>query len=188
MSTTHLTATELLQLLADGKLSAEELARDYLDRIGRRDPQVCAFLWTDAERTLAEARAVDQARATGQPLGCLGGLPYAVKDVLCTQGLVTSCASRMLAAFRPPYDATVVNKLRTAGGVLLGKSNMDEFAMGGTTENSAFHPTRNPWDLTRVPGGSSGGAAACVAADMAPLSIGSDTGGPSDSRPPSAES
>ncbi len=177
MSTIHLTAIELQQLLADRKLSAEELAGEYLARIEHCDSQVGAFLWRDPEHTLAEARAADRARAKREPLGCLAGLPYALKDVLCTRALPTTCASRMLANFRPPYDATVVTRLRQAGGVLLGKTNMDEFAMGGTTENSAVRPTRNPWDLSRVPGGSSGGAAACVAADMAPLSVGSDTGG-----------
>ncbi len=110
-------------------------------------------------------------------MGRLGGLPVALKDVLCTRGEVTTCASRMLENFRPPYDATAVARLKAADAVLLGKTNMDEFAMGGSNENSAFHVTRNPWDLTRIPGGSSGGSAACVAASMAPLAVGSDTGG-----------
>jgi aspartyl-tRNA(Asn)/glutamyl-tRNA(Gln) amidotransferase subunit A len=131
----------------------------------------------DAERALDQAAAVDRKRAAGQALGLLAGLPVAVKDVLCDRETTTTCASRMLEGFRPPYDATVVARLKAADAVLLGRTNMDEFAMGGSTENSAFHLTRNPWDLTRTPGGSSGGSAACVAARMAPLAIGTDTGG-----------
>ncbi|HTN77985.1 MAG TPA: Asp-tRNA(Asn)/Glu-tRNA(Gln) amidotransferase subunit GatA, partial [Pirellulaceae bacterium] len=129
------------------------------------------------EAALAKAKSVDERRAAGQPVGLLGGLPVAIKDVICTQGEVTTCGSKMLEKFVPPYNATVVEKLQAADAVLIGKTNMDEFAMGGSTENSAFHGTRNPWDVARIPGGSSGGAAACLAASMAPLSIGTDTGG-----------
>ena len=170
-------ATELRGLLQQGKLSSVELAQAYLDRITSVDDRVSAFLWTDPEVTLEQAGRIDARRMAGKELGCLMGLPFAVKDLLCTRGLKTTCASRMLADYRPPYNATVIESLSQADGVLLGKTNLDEFAMGGSTENSGFFPTRNPWDLQRVPGGSSGGAAACVAASMSPLSIGTDTGG-----------
>jgi aspartyl-tRNA(Asn)/glutamyl-tRNA(Gln) amidotransferase subunit A len=174
---THQTATELKSAIEQRQLSSAEVVSAYLARIEQIDSQVGAYLWTDPERSLDAARTIDARRARGESVGCLAGLPVAVKDLLCTRGLRTTCGSRMLADFYPPYDATVIVRLRAAGGVLLGKTNLDEFAMGGSTENSAFQKTRNPWDLQRVPGGSSGGAAACVAADMAPLSIGTDTGG-----------
>ena len=171
------TAAELLNDLTAGHVTSVELTRTCLDQIERRDGRVRAFLRVDAEAALARAKEIDRRRAAGAPIGRLGGLPVAVKDVLCTQGEPTTCASRMLENFRPPYDATVIARLKAADAVLIGKTNMDEFAMGGSNENSAFFPTHNPWDLTRIPGGSSGGAAACVAAGMAPLSIGTDTGG-----------
>ncbi|MBI2477470.1 MAG: Asp-tRNA(Asn)/Glu-tRNA(Gln) amidotransferase subunit GatA, partial [Planctomycetia bacterium] len=136
-----------------------------------------AFLNVDADRALSQAKGIDARRRAGAKLGLLAGLPVAVKDVLCTKGWTTTCGSRMLEHFVPPYDATVVSKLIAADAVLIGKTNMDEFAMGGSTENSAFKKTHNPWGLDRTPGGSSGGAAACVASSMAPLSIGTDTGG-----------
>src|SRR5207248_11796561 len=126
---------------------------------------------------LGQARCVDEKRRAGQPVGVLGGLPVAVKDVLCTRGQPTTCASKMLKNFVPPYDAHVVERLRAADAVLIGKTNMDEFAMGSSTENSAYMVTRNPWDLERIPGGSSGGSAAAVAACEAPVSLGTDTGG-----------
>ena len=177
MSLIGSTAAELLTKLEAGQVSSVEIVRSFLDQIERHDATIGAFLRVDAETALTRARQIDDRRARGQAVGRLAGLPVAVKDVLCTQGEPTTCGSRMLEHFRPPFDATVVARLKAADAVLLGRTNMDEFAMGGSTENSAYQKTRNPWDLDRIPGGSSGGAAACVAASMAPLSIGSDTGG-----------
>ena len=177
MSLIDRTATELLNQLSTGEISSVEVTRAYLDRIERVDPSVRAFLSTSPDAALERAAEIDRRRKSGRPLGRLAGLPIAVKDVLCTKGETTTCGSRMLEHFRPPYDATVVARLKAADAVIVGKTNMDEFAMGGANENSAFHHTHNPWDLSRIPGGSSGGAAACVAASMAPLSIGTDTGG-----------
>jgi aspartyl-tRNA(Asn)/glutamyl-tRNA(Gln) amidotransferase subunit A len=177
MSILDRTACDLLDDLTAGRISAVELTRGYLDRIQRLDGDIHAFLSCDPDGALANARSIDERRMRGDTLGRLAGLPVAVKDVLCTRGQRTTCASRMLERFEPPYDATVVERLKAADAVILGKTNMDEFAMGGSGENSAFGPTRNPWDLERVPGGSSSGSAAAVAAKMAPLAIGSDTGG-----------
>lgn len=174
---THLSAAEQSRRLSAGELTSVELTQAYLDRIAAVDQQVGAFLRVANEAALAQAESIDQRRAGGESLSPLAGLPVAVKDVLCHQGELVTCASRMLEEFRSPYDSTVVAKLKSADAVLIGRTNMDEFAMGGSTENSAFQPTRNPWDLERSPGGSSGGAAACVAASEAPLSIGTDTGG-----------
>src|SRR3954462_4854920 len=177
MSLTARSTVELLHDLESRKLSSVELTRAYLDQIQKHDAKVKAFLLVDPDAALARAKEVDDRRASGKPVGKLGGLPVAIKDVICTAGVKTTCASKMLQNFVPPYDATVVQQLKAADAVLIGKTNMDEFAMGGSTENSAFFKTTNPWDVTRVPGGSSGGAAACLAAGMAPLSIGTDTGG-----------
>ena len=177
MSLVEKTAGELLQLLSGGEISSVELTQAYLDRIEAHDAKIGAFLRTTADQALAQAKAVDEKRAAGTTVGTLAGLPVAVKDVLCDSQTTASCASRMLEEFRPPYDSTVVARLKAADAVLIGRTNMDEFAMGGSTENSAFQLTRNPWNTDRAPGGSSGGAAACVAAQMAPLSIGTDTGG-----------
>jgi aspartyl-tRNA(Asn)/glutamyl-tRNA(Gln) amidotransferase subunit A len=163
--------------LIAGNITSVEATKACLDRIERVDGRVKAFLRVDAEGALATAADVDRRRSLGQPVGLLAGIPIALKDILCTRGQPTTCGSKMLERFVPPYDATIVRKLREADAVILGKVNLDEFAMGGSTENSAFFPTRNPWDLERVPGGSSGGSAACVAAEMAPWSIGTDTGG-----------
>jgi len=177
MSLINKTATELLGLLESNETTSLEVTRAFLDQIEMNDARVGAFLRVDRDAALARAESIDSRRQAGERLGRLGGLPVAVKDVLCTAGEPTTCGSKMLENFVPPYDATVIAKLKAADGVLIGKTNMDEYAMGSSTENSSVKPTHNPWDLDRIPGGSSGGAAACVAAQMAPLSIGTDTGG-----------
>jgi aspartyl-tRNA(Asn)/glutamyl-tRNA(Gln) amidotransferase subunit A len=174
---TAMTATALARLVATGETSAVEVTRAHLDRIATTDPQVHAFLHVDSEGALATAGVVDAARQAGEPLGPLAGVPVAVKDVLTTRGVPTTCGSAILKDWRPPYDATIVARLRRAGMPILGKTNMDEFAMGSSTEYSAYGPTRNPWDTSRIPGGSGGGSAAAVAARQAPLAIGTDTGG-----------
>ena len=167
----------LAQRLAAGEVSARELTQAFLDRIQALDGTVGAYLTVTAELALRQAREEDERRRRGEPVGPLSGIPVAVKDNLCIQGVPTTAASRLLAGYRPPYTATAVERLRRAGAVILGKTNMDEFAMGSSTENSAFRTTRNPWDLGRVPGGSSGGSAAAVAAGEAAAALGSDTGG-----------
>jgi aspartyl-tRNA(Asn)/glutamyl-tRNA(Gln) amidotransferase subunit A len=169
--------SELLSLQSRGELSAEAIARQYLDVAREREPRIKAFLDLDEADVLTQARSVDAKRARGERLGPLAGIPVAIKDVLCTKGRRTTCASKILDTFVPPYDATAVARLKDAGAVLFGKTNCDEFAMGSSTENSAYQVTRNPWDLERVPGGSSGGSAAAVAAGMVPVSLGTDTGG-----------
>ncbi len=173
----ELSAVELAELFRQGELSSSEIVDSFLEQARRWDGTVGAFLQLDAEQCRAQAAAVDEKRRRGEKLGPLAGVPIAIKDILCTAGTPTTCASRMLGNFVPPYDATVICRLREADAVLFGKTNLDEFAMGGSTETSAFKLTRNPWDLDRVPGGSSGGSAACVAARMVPLALGTDTGG-----------
>jgi aspartyl-tRNA(Asn)/glutamyl-tRNA(Gln) amidotransferase subunit A len=174
---THMTGAELGAAIASGETSAVEVARAHLDRILDVDPRVHAFLHVDSDGALEAAAKVDARRAAGEPLGPLAGVPLALKDVIVTRGVPTTVGSKILEGWIPPYDATVTTKLREAGIVVLGKTNMDEFAMGSSTENSAYGPTRNPWDLDRIPGGSSGGSSAAVAAFTAPLGIGTDTGG-----------
>ncbi|MEH1053852.1 Asp-tRNA(Asn)/Glu-tRNA(Gln) amidotransferase subunit GatA [Micromonospora sp. CPCC 206171] len=174
---TKLTATEIAGLVASGETSAVEVTQAHLGRIAAVDDRVHAFLHVDTEGALAAARAVDERRAAGEELGPLAGVPIAVKDVLTTKGVPTTVGSKILEGWRPPYDSTIVQRLRDAGTVMLGKTNMDEFAMGSSTEYSAYGPTHNPWDLDRIPGGSGGGSAAALAAYEAPLAIGSDTGG-----------
>lgn len=177
MSLIDLSATELVAKLRTGEIACAEATRAYLDRIAELNPKLNAFLRVDADRGLLAAKEIDARRARGETLGLLAGLPVAVKDVLCAADEPTTCASRMLEHFVAPYDATVIARLKAADAVLLGRTNMDEFAMGGSGENSAFGATRNPHDPDRITGGSSSGSAAAVAARMAPVAIGSDTGG-----------
>lgn len=170
-------AQEVLQLQSRGDATAVEIATAAIDKIEATQGNINAFTHINRELVLSTAETVDQKRRNGEPLGPLAGVPVAVKDVLCTRDMPTTCSSNMLRHFRPPYDATVVEKLREADAIIVGKTNMDEFAMGASTETSAFGNTRNPWNVSRTPGGSSGGATACVAAGTVPLSLGTDTGG-----------
>ena len=171
------TAADLATKISSGELSAVEVTQAHLDRIGEVDDRVHAFLYVDGERALATAARIDAKIAAGEPVGPLAGVPVAAKDVFTYSGAPTTCGSKILAGWMPPYDATVIQRLVDHDLVILGKTNMDEFAMGSSTENSAYGPTRNPWDLSRIPGGSGGGSAAALAAFETPLSIGSDTGG-----------
>src|SRR5579864_2868194 len=176
MSLTDLSLTEALTGLRAGQFSAVELTGAYLERIHAVDPRIHAFLTISDDEALRMARQADERRAAGHDAPLLG-VPLAIKDVLCTQGIETTAGSKILKGFRPAYTATAVQKLWDAGAILLGKTNTDEFAMGSSTENSAFGPTRNPWNTERIPGGSSGGSAAAVAAHLALGALGSDTGG-----------
>jgi aspartyl-tRNA(Asn)/glutamyl-tRNA(Gln) amidotransferase subunit A len=174
---TRLTAAQLADELASSQVSSVEATRAHLDRIAAVDPDVHAFLHVASEQAIRTAESVDARRAAGEELGPLAGVPVAIKDVLCTYDMPSTSGSKILEGWIPPYDATVVRRLRHADLVPLGKTNMDEFAMGSSTEHSAYGPTRNPWDLERIPGGSGGGSAAAVAAFEAPVALGSDTGG-----------
>ena len=169
----ELTLRELQQVLHKGEASATDITKSVLGRIHEVEEKIKAFITLDEEGAINQAQQCD---ARGAYSG-LDGIPYGLKDLICSQGMKTTCSSRMLENFVPFYDATVAARLKAAGGILLGKLNLDEFAMGSSTEQSAFFPTRNPWDLTRVPGGSSGGSAAAVAARELPFALGTDTGG-----------
>ena len=173
---TSLTISRALELMRAGEISARELTEAHLQRIEALDPAIGAYLTVTADLARGQAAAADEARAAGEEKPLLG-IPIALKDVLSTKGIETTCGSRILKGYRPIFDATAAARLREAGAVMLGKLNMDEFAMGSSTENSAYFPTRNPWHLERVPGGSSGGSAAAVAAEMALATLGTDTGG-----------
>ena len=177
MAITDFDAVRLRTGIAGGEFSSREVTQSFLDRIERLDPSLNAFLHVDPDDALRRAEAIDRRLAAGDAVGPLAGVPVAVKDNICVRDAVTTCASRVLEHWRPPYQAHTIDRLEQAGAVLLGKTNLDEFAMGSSTENSGFGPTRNPWNTGRVPGGSSGGSAAAVAARMAPIAVGSDTGG-----------
>ncbi|MDP3093121.1 MAG: Asp-tRNA(Asn)/Glu-tRNA(Gln) amidotransferase subunit GatA [Nitrospira sp.] len=177
MSLHKLTLCELQRKFTAGEVTAKEIVRAYFLRIGQVEPKVKAYVTTQKEQAMVDAAALDDSLKGWRKTQPMMGMPLAIKDNLCTEGVTTTCSSRMLQHFVPPYDATVIAKLRAQGYVLLGKTNLDEFAMGSSTENSAFGPSRNPWNLQCVPGGSSGGSAAAVAADECAAALGSDTGG-----------
>ena len=171
------TIHELSDLLEAGKTTSEEIVKSYFDRIREKDGQVKAYVSTMEEEAIKQAKSIDERRKNGEKLGKYAGIPVGIKDNLNIKGTKTTCSSKMLENYESPYDATVIEKLKAEEMIFLGKTNMDEFAMGSSTEHSAFFATHNPWDLERVPGGSSGGSAAAVAAKMAPAALGSDTGG-----------
>ena len=171
------TVHELVEMLEKGEVTSEEITRSYFDRIKEVEPKVKAYVSLLEDEAIAKAKKVDEDRKAGKPVSKFAGIPIGIKDNMCITGTKTTCSSKMLENFVAPYDATVIEKLNKEDMIYLGKLNMDEFAMGGSTEHSAFFKTKNPWDLDRVPGGSSGGSAAAVAAETAPWALGSDTGG-----------
>ena len=177
MNIEKMTAQEIRSGIIEKQFTAKEVITSFFERIYERDTIVDGFLTLCQEEALAQAEHIDEKIKKGEQIGRLGGVPIAIKDNMCTDGIKTTCASKMLYDFIPPYDATVIKKLKEADAIIIGKTNMDEFAMGSSTENSAFKKTKNPWDRERVPGGSSGGSAAVVSAGMTPIALGSDTGG-----------
>ncbi len=177
MELEKLTVEKIIDGIKNNEFTSEEIVRSYLNKIKEKDDEINAFLTICEEEAIREAKIIDQKIASGESVGKLAGVPIAIKDNICTDGIKTTCASKMLQDFVPPYDATVIKKLKAEGAIIIGKLNMDEFAMGSSTENSAFKITKNPHDLERVPGGSSGGSAASVGANLVPISLGSDTGG-----------
>lgn len=177
MTLNQLTAHEIINLIRKKKITAYEVMQDIFNQIDRVDNLIRAFLVLNKEEALKQAKEIDIKVKNGEKLPPLAGVAVAIKDIIATQGTETTCGSKILKGFVPPYNATVINKLKEAGAIIIGKTNMDEFAMGSSTENSAFFPTHNPWDLKRVPGGSSGGSTAAVAADETLIALGTDTGG-----------
>ncbi|HEY5576109.1 MAG TPA: amidase, partial [Clostridiaceae bacterium] len=177
MNIEKMTAFEIKKGIEEKSFTATEVVAALFERIKAVEPKVDAYLTLCEDAARAQAKAVDEKVKAGAPLGKFAGIPIAIKDNISTDGIKTTCGSKMLFDYIPPYDATVVKKLKEEDAIIIGKTNMDEFAMGSSTENSSFKNTKNPWDLERVPGGSSGGSAAAVAAGIAPVSLGSDTGG-----------
>ena len=177
MASPFATAIQIAQSIRDGSTTASAVLEQHLARINERESEIHAFNLVTTDQARATAQHIDEQAKAGNALGALAGVPVALKDNMCTRGIATTCSSKILEGWKPPYDATVVTRLQQAGAVMVGKTNLDEFAMGSSTENSAFGPTRNPLDTSRVPGGSSGGSAAAVAAGFAAASLGSDTGG-----------